>query len=74
MNEIKNNHYQHGDPNGGNVHQAHRPYWTRAHRDWRVWVGVVLMLAAMMIYLMTGDLAWRPRIQPQPPLSGAVGT
>jgi hypothetical protein len=38
----------HGDPNGGTeirmCHQGRRPYWTRAHRDWRVWVGVVLML------------------------------
>jgi hypothetical protein len=65
---------QHGDPNGGNVHQAHRPYWTRAHRDWRVWVGVVLMLVAMIIYLTTDDLAWRPRIRSQQPLpSGAAG-
>jgi hypothetical protein len=73
MNEMQHNHHQHGDPNGGNMNQGHRPYWTRAHRDWRVWVGVILMLAAMMIYLMTGDLAWRPRIQPQAPLPGAVG-
>jgi hypothetical protein len=73
MPEIQHSHHQNGDPNGGNVHQGHRPYWTRAHRDWRVWVGVVLMLACMIIYLMTGDLSWRPRIQPQPPLSGAVG-
>jgi hypothetical protein len=49
------------------------PYWMRAHRDWRVWVGVVLMLAAMIIYLLTGDLAWRPRVQPQPVLSGTNG-
>jgi hypothetical protein len=73
MNEMQHNHHQQGDPNGGNVNQGHRPYWTRAHRDWRVWVGVVLMLAAMMIYLMTNDLAWGPHRQPQAPLSGAVG-
>jgi len=71
MNEIKHSPHQHGDPNGVNV-QGHRPYWTRAHRDWRVWVGVVLMLAAMATYLMTGDLAWGPHLQPQPLQSGAV--
>ncbi len=54
MSGRPNSHHQHGDPNSGSVH---RPYWTRAHRDWRVWVGVVLMLAAMMVYLMTNDLA-----------------
>jgi cytochrome c-type biogenesis protein CcmH/NrfG len=74
MSEMKHSHPQNGDPNGGNVYQGHRPYWTRAHRDWRVWVGVVLMIACMIIYLMTGDLSWRPRLQqPQPPLSGATG-
>jgi hypothetical protein len=71
MHEIQQSHHQHGDPNGGGVHQG-RPYWTRAHRDWRVWVGVVLMIAAMIIYLMTDDLALRPRIQPQPPISSPV--
>jgi hypothetical protein len=73
MNEVKHTHQQRRDPSGGSVHHGHPPYWTRAHRDWRVWVGVVLMLAAMIIYLMTDDLAWRPRIQSQPPLSSAVG-
>jgi hypothetical protein len=48
------------------------PYWTRAHRDWRVWLGVILMLAAMMVYLMTGDLAWGPHIQPQQPVLRTV--
>jgi hypothetical protein len=45
------------------------PYWTRAHRDWRVWVGVVLMLAAMGVYLVTDDFAWGPHIHPQQPPS-----
>jgi hypothetical protein len=73
MNEIKHTHQQYGDPNIASVDHGHGPYWKRAHRDWRVWAGVVLMLAAMIIYLMTDDLAWRPRIQPQPPLSNTVG-
>jgi hypothetical protein len=72
MHEMEHSNHQHGDPNGGKV-QGHRPYWTRAHRDWRVWVGVVLMVAAMIIYLMTEDLAWHPHMQPQQPLSSAVG-
>src|ERR1035441_5019093 len=28
-------------------HHEHRPYWKRAHHDWRFWVALVLMLAAM---------------------------
>jgi hypothetical protein len=73
MHEIQHSDHQHGDPNGGNVHQAHRPYWTRAHRDWRVWVGVVLMLVCMIIYLMTNDLAWGPHMQPRQPISSPSG-
>ena len=59
MNEIKQSH-------------RHRPYWKRAHNDCRFWVGVFLMFAAMIIYVMSMDLAWRPRLQPQQPLPGAV--
>ena len=73
MSEIEQGHHQQGDPNGGNLHQGHGPYWTSSNRDWREWVGVVSMLVAMIIYLMTDALAWWPHIQPQPPPSGAVG-
>jgi hypothetical protein len=37
------------------------PYWRRAHRDWRFWVGVVLLTAAILIYVFTIDLALVPR-------------
>jgi hypothetical protein len=60
--------------NGAEPHHSHRPYWKRAHHDWRIWVGVILMLAAMFIYLATGDLRWRIQDLPQHPVSGAVGT
>jgi hypothetical protein len=69
MNNMEHGHKPHAGPNRENTR---RPYWTRAHRDWRVWVGVVVMLAAMIIYLMSEDLAFRARPQPQPPLPGAV--
>jgi hypothetical protein len=44
----------------------HRPYWRRAHRDWRLWAIVILMLAAMGVYLMTGDLRWPLHSPAQP--------
>jgi hypothetical protein len=63
-------HKSHGDPNGGPINHGHPPYWRRAHRDWRIWFCVIVMLAAMAVYLMTGDLRWRlngqPRQSPQP--------
>jgi hypothetical protein len=64
--------HHHGDPNGGSVGRG-RPYWTRAHRDWRVWVGVVLMLACMIIYLMTNDFAWGPHTRPRQSISSPSG-
>jgi hypothetical protein len=42
-----------GEPDAG-------PYWRRMHQDWRFWVGAVLMMAAIAIYVMSGDLAWVP--------------
>jgi hypothetical protein len=51
----------------------HRPYWRRAHRDWRLWGIVILMLAAMAVYLMTGDLRWRIHGQSPQPISVPAG-
>jgi len=71
-----NNHsnHQHG-PDGTNRHHAHIPYWKCAHTDWRFWVGIFLMFLAMMVYVVTGDLAWRPGSQPHrlPPISDGFG-
>jgi hypothetical protein len=67
MNELKPEHKSHGDPNGGPINYGHPPYWRRAHRDWRIWFCVIVMLAAMAVYLMTGDLCWRIQGQPQQP-------
>jgi hypothetical protein len=48
------------------INDVRVPYWQRAHRDWRFLAVVVLMLAAMATYIMTGNLAWRPRGQALP--------
>jgi hypothetical protein len=70
---TKHSHHQHGVPESDNVHHGfHRPYWKHAHHDWRLVVAVLLMLVAVIVYVMSDDLAWRPRSQPQQPLSGAV--
>ena len=60
-------------PERGPVHHDPPPYWKRAHHDWRFWGGLFLMLVAIIIYVMSYDLAWRPRSQLQQPLSGAIG-
>lgn len=55
------------------THHAHRPYWKRAHRDWRAWVVVFFLLAALFVYVMSDDLALVPRSHPSQPQSNAVG-
>ena len=55
------------------VQDGQRPYWKRAHRDWRVWVGLFFMLAAIIIYVLSEDLAWMPGGRPRQPPSSVVG-
>jgi hypothetical protein len=73
MSDMKQGHRLQGRPDGNSVQQDHRPYWKRAHRDWRIWFAVFLMVTGMIIYVMSDDFALRPRSQPQQPRSGAVG-
>jgi uncharacterized iron-regulated membrane protein len=49
-------------------HQASGPKNVIRRRDWRrvhhsplFWVGVLLFLAAITIYVFSDDLSWRPR-------------
>ncbi len=57
----------HANPHAGNPPHRAKPYWKRAHRDWRMWVLVILMIGCMGIYLLTGDLRW-PLFGPRQPL------
>ena len=54
-------------------HHEHRPYWKRAHHDWKFWVALVLMLTAMFIYLMTDDLSFVPRLHSRQAPSATSG-
>ena len=67
MSENKRSHRHHGeqDPNGD--HESRPPYWRRVHRDWKFWVALSLMLAAMAIYVMSDDLG----IPASPPIAAA---
>jgi len=58
----------------GGGQNGHRPYWKRAHRDWRFWAITILMLAALLIYVLTEDFTLRPRQQPQKPPSATLET
>lgn len=43
----------------GSLKHAHRanqePHRRRIHKDWRLWVAIILMLAAILIYVFTLD-------------------
>ena len=54
------------------VHPRHH-FWKHAHRDWRVWVAVMLMLALIMVYVVTNDLSLRPGKRPSQPTPAANG-
>jgi hypothetical protein len=45
-----------------------RDFWKHAHRDWRVWMAVVLMLAMILVYVMTDSLSLRLGRRPTQPL------
>jgi len=73
MKEVKHSSHQHGTPARESIQHDSDPYWRRAHHDWRVWVGLFFMLAAITIYVLSDDLSFFPRIFRQQPVSDARG-
>jgi len=49
-------HHEEG-PHPSHDQQA-RPYWMRAHRDWRFWVGVVCLAAALSFTSRASTYRW----------------
>jgi len=37
--------------------------WRQMHHSPVFWIGIVLCLAAIIIYVWSDDLSWRPRVQ-----------
>ena len=64
MSEANYGHHGNEGPAPGGVHphadRDPRPYWERAHRNWRIWVALFFMLAAITIYVLSDDLAFLP--------------
>lgn len=46
---------QHGGP-----HPSRRPYWKRLHHSRFFWISAFLIMLAMVIYVLSGNLAYRP--------------
>ncbi len=65
MTQHEHQHEHHG-------HQHHKR--KGIHKDWRAWFVVVLMLAAMVIYVLTQDESIRPgSAAPGQPMPAAAG-
>jgi hypothetical protein len=60
MNEPKHSSHQHGTPARDSIRHEPDPYWKRAHHDWRVWVGLFFMMAAITIYVLSDNLSFFP--------------
>jgi hypothetical protein len=60
MNHNEESHHVFGATEPAGIQETRSPYWRRAHRDWRVWVAVIMMIAGMVIYVMSQDLSVRP--------------
>lgn len=54
---MSNQSHLHSHPHGTEPGKSND---RKLHRDWRVWLGVILMLAAMAIYVLTMDEAIVP--------------
>jgi hypothetical protein len=65
MNELKHSSHQHGTPARESIQHNPDPYWRRAHRDWKAWVGLFFMMAAITIYVLSNDLSFFGHRQPR---------
>ena len=52
-----------------NPQEGERAGWKQAHKDWRLWVVVAMMLAAILMYVLSMDESLRPggKLQPTVP-------
>lgn len=62
--DHKHDHHGHGQ----NHHSHKKP---GVHKDWRLWAVVVLMLAAMLMYVFSDDESVQPGGEERPPVEAA---
>jgi len=63
---------QMSEENGGKAQHDHRYYWKGAHRDWRIWLYAMLILAAMLLFVTRRNWWGRIDVQSQQPVSETV--
>jgi uncharacterized protein involved in response to NO len=59
-------------PRGGGPqfvdHRSHQPTWQRIHRSPFFWLAAVFIFVAMVVYVMSNNLATAPGNATQPPV------
>lgn len=73
MNDIQHEHDMNRGPMHNTAHKEQRPYWKRLHHDWRFWGALILMIAAISIYILSDNFETLFRGRPQTPISSSVG-
>ena len=73
MQKPKYDHRRLENPNGGKAQHDHRYNWKGIHRDWRIWVYMIVMLAAMLLFVMRRNWIGWIYAQPPQPVSETVG-
>jgi hypothetical protein len=71
MNDIERIQKHHGGPNQDGA-RPQRPLWKRMHHSAFFWVGVVLMLLAMAVFVMTDGFLLRPKGRASAPAQGST--
>ena len=53
------------------AHNQQGPWWKHVHRSWLFWTGLVLMVVAMVVYVLTQNESVGPggKVNPQMPAS-----
>jgi hypothetical protein len=65
--------WHHRDHHANPPEEKNGAAWRRAHKDWRLWLVVGLMLLAMLTYVMTMDEAVQPGGKVQEAVPAAPG-
>jgi hypothetical protein len=66
-------HHAHHDSAKQHGHGREESKKIGIHKDWRLWIGVLLMLGAILVYVFTQDDSEVPAANPQPvPAAGAA--
>jgi len=71
MNDTERIQRHHGGPHPDGT-RPQRPLWKRMHHSAFFWVGALLMLLAMAVFVMTDGFLLRPRARPNAPAQGAA--